>query len=211
VVAKATGPAWSRSRPRRPHVPGTEGPRRAVKGKSGRQGHSGQRRRRRATKRRPTARPGRKEGPKGTGQPSGKGHPNSARPRLPSGSSLNLFCTGRRLNIYIYVGVEVMCYVNRGVGLPVGATANNGGPAIFREAHRTLFLGCRLPRVLDRAATRQNSLPIRRLIVPLVVGCLRLAIAAAARVTSGAPRLPHRSDGRHRSSEVRWSAPREWR
>ena len=32
------------------------------------------------------------------------------------------------MNIYIYVGVEVMCYVNRGVGCQLDATANQGGP-----------------------------------------------------------------------------------
>ena len=97
-----------------------------------------------------------------------------------------------------------MCYVNRGVGCQLDATANNGGPkqrkdldptaagpgirVKFMESYepnssrqiadtrgqrysarpRTLFLGCRLPRVLDRAATRQNSLPIRRHIFPLI-------------------------------------------
>jgi hypothetical protein len=40
---------------------------------------------------------------------------------------------------------------------------------------------------------------------------LRWAIVAAIRGVSGVPRPPRRSDGRHRSSAVRWSARRAWR
>jgi hypothetical protein len=38
------------------------------------------------------------------------------------------------LNIYIYVGVEVMCYLNRGDACQLDATANNGEAQSKRKA-----------------------------------------------------------------------------